>query len=331
MTVVVPSYNMEAYLPKCLGSLAVAPELMEKLEVLVVNDGSKDGTSEIGHDFEARWPGVFKVIDKTNGNYGSCINAALKVATGKYVKVLDADDWFDTEVFAHYLEAVDGIDADVVLNDFDFVHSDGSVKRKFLYDWAKGLDDFTFQGDRVAWMHGFAYRTEMLKEHGYRQTEGLSYTDQEWVSIPMTWAKTMAYVPGRLYKYLVGREGQTCEPSVYARQIPQQITITRRLMEHFGALRGNVENANRDYLDRHLKSRIRTIYLHATLHGNESVHKSLAEFDEELKAKWPALYAEADGVVAPSKFRFHCVRAWRKNKNDRTFMFWLFRLYLRIK
>ena len=92
LSIIVPSYNMEAYLPKCLRGLVIDDkELLGKLDVIVVNDGSKDRTSEIAHSFETKYPGVFRVIDKTNGHYGSCINAALPVAEGEYVKILDAD------------------------------------------------------------------------------------------------------------------------------------------------------------------------------------------------------------------------------------------------
>ena len=87
---------MEKYLDKCLTSLIVSDDKMPLLEVLVINDGSKDRSSEIAHSYEQKYPQTFRVIDKENGNYGSCINRGLKEATGKYVKVLDADDWFDT-------------------------------------------------------------------------------------------------------------------------------------------------------------------------------------------------------------------------------------------
>ena len=86
---------MESLLPRCLDSLIINKNL-EKLEVWVVNDGSKDRSSVIGHQYEERYPGVINVIDKPNGNYGSCINAALPKCTGKYVKILDSDDSFDT-------------------------------------------------------------------------------------------------------------------------------------------------------------------------------------------------------------------------------------------
>ena len=104
LTIVIPTYNMEAYLNRCLDSLLVSDEQMQLLEVLVINDGSKDNSSAIAHEYEAKYPNTFRVIDKENGNYGSCVNRGLKEASGKYIKVLDADDWFDTTEFEKYLK-----------------------------------------------------------------------------------------------------------------------------------------------------------------------------------------------------------------------------------
>ena len=86
LTIVVPSFNMEALLRKGLQSLLIEKN-PQRLEVIVVNDGSTDKSSEIAHTFQTEFPNVFKVIDKTNGNYGSCINAGLKSVCGKYVKI----------------------------------------------------------------------------------------------------------------------------------------------------------------------------------------------------------------------------------------------------
>ena len=104
LTIIVPDYNMEEYLAKCCESVVVAPELMERLEVLVVNDGSTDGTSEIAHVFERRYPGSFRVIDKQNGHYGSCVNRGLAEAKGEFVKLLDADDTYDKAEFERHLK-----------------------------------------------------------------------------------------------------------------------------------------------------------------------------------------------------------------------------------
>ena len=111
LTIVVPSYNMEAYLGKCLDSLIVRDadgslnaNMMDALEVLVINDGSKDRTSEIGHSYEAKYPGTFRVIDKENGHYGSCVNRGLAEAKGAFIRVLDADDYVDNAKFKLFLE-----------------------------------------------------------------------------------------------------------------------------------------------------------------------------------------------------------------------------------
>ena len=98
LTIVIPSYNMENYLEKCCDSLLLS-ENMDKIEVLIINDGSKDRTSQIAHEYENNYPMVFRVIDKENGNYGSCINVGLNVDKGKYIKILDADDRFDVSYF----------------------------------------------------------------------------------------------------------------------------------------------------------------------------------------------------------------------------------------
>lgn len=88
---------MEKYLNKCLDSLLIKTGL-EYLEVIVVNDGSSDSSLSIAQAYQQKYPDVFVIIDKTNGNYGSCINAGLPVAKGKYIKILDADDSFSTPI-----------------------------------------------------------------------------------------------------------------------------------------------------------------------------------------------------------------------------------------
>ena len=98
VSIVVPTYNMENYLRKDLESLIIS-EGLENVEVIVVNDGSRDKSLDIATEYAEKYPYVFRIIDKPNGNYGSCINAALRIASGKYIKIMDADDSFDTDNF----------------------------------------------------------------------------------------------------------------------------------------------------------------------------------------------------------------------------------------
>ena len=86
LSIIIPAYNMELYLRKCLNSLIIDRNF-DLLDIIIVNDGSKDGTLEIAKEYECKYPSVCRVIDKPNGNYGSCVNIGLKNAIGKYVKL----------------------------------------------------------------------------------------------------------------------------------------------------------------------------------------------------------------------------------------------------
>ena len=110
LSVCVPSYNMEKYLNRCIDSFLV-PEVLDRLELIIVNDGSTDKTLSIANDYKARYPQTIVVIDKPNGHYGSCVNASLKVATGKYFRIVDADDWVDSKAMVEFVHALIFIEA----------------------------------------------------------------------------------------------------------------------------------------------------------------------------------------------------------------------------
>jgi len=114
LTVSIAAYNVAPYLRQALDSLVV-PGVMDKLEVIVVNDGSKDETSEIAHEYESRHPATFRVIDKENGGYGSTVNISMREARGRYFKLLDGDDWFDKDGLRELIETLGKTDADVVI------------------------------------------------------------------------------------------------------------------------------------------------------------------------------------------------------------------------
>ena len=182
LTIVIPTYNMQAYLHRCLDSLIVPNEQMALLEVLVINDGSKDKSSAIAHEYETKYPSTFRVIDKENGNYGSCINRGLVEASGKYIKVLDADDWYDTKNFEAFIEFLKETDVDLVVSDFSTVTDDGVVQKIHRYNIPDGKWKLTdCESVLDMWMHAVTYRTAIFKELQYHQTEGISYTDQEWI------------------------------------------------------------------------------------------------------------------------------------------------------
>lgn len=82
-------------------------EVLDRIEVLVVLDGSKDGSAEIAYEFVEQYPDTFRIIYKANGGYGSAINTGLMMASGEYVKILDSDDWVERDAFCRLVDCLE--------------------------------------------------------------------------------------------------------------------------------------------------------------------------------------------------------------------------------
>ena len=264
LTVVIPTYNMEKLLDQCLTSLIIDDsDLLKQLEILVVIDGSKDRSSEIAHSYQTKYPYTFRVIDKENGNYGSCINRGLKEASGKYIKILDADDSFDNHNFSLFLHYLLKIDADCIMTDMKKVDEEGRDLEVCSYDLPSN-EKFSLNclGKAVdsMWMHCVCYRTENLRRINYRQTEGISYTDQEWICLPMSTAKSLMYFPYVIYKYLVGRDGQTISPDVWNKNFWMELRGVNVMIDQRSNLYDGCSEDGKLYIDMRIKHRILTCY-----------------------------------------------------------------------
>ena len=90
----IPCYNSQDYMAHAIESILPGGD---EVEIIIVNDGSKDKTSQIAHEYMDKYPDIIKVIDKENGGHGDAVNAGLANASGKYFKVVDSDDWVDEE------------------------------------------------------------------------------------------------------------------------------------------------------------------------------------------------------------------------------------------
>lgn len=217
LTVCIPTYNMESLLSRCLDSFVLGQEAMDKLEILVVNDGSKDGSSRIGHEYESKYPQTFKVIDKKNGNYGSCINAALKFATGKYFRICDADDRYENSNLEEYIKYLQDQDVDIVFTPFKTLDFNSKpIKTSAI---PNVITDEIYFLDNIDWskkafsesraMHCMAVKTHILVDNKYSQTEGISYTDTQFVFYSSLYATTCSFFLKTIYLYYLGRDGQT--------------------------------------------------------------------------------------------------------------------------
>lgn len=331
LTIIVPTYNMEAYLDKCLTSLIVGDadsRLMQELEVLVINDGSTDRSSQIAHGYEARYPATFRVVDKENGNYGSCINAALPLVTGKYVKVLDADDWFDTAVLAEYLAYLQGVDADMVCTDYETFNAEGKKlgARGYRFPPMQQLRSQDYLAEFLnIFMHGVTYRSSLFCGLDYHQTEGIFYTDMEWVYLPLARVATFVYFPKVLYRYLLGRPGQSMERATYLKNVKMLIKgilvyldIYQSCLQEGGTRHGLT--VNMDYLRTRCLARVGNAYLSLlSRHGQEESMSNLNYLDETIRTNYPAFYQEMEAVVYPNyyfprlRLPFHFIRCWHRH------------------
>lgn len=343
LTVIVPSFNMERYLPKVLDSLLVRRDrLPNELEVIVVNDGSTDRTGEIAHEYERRSPRIVRVIDKRNGNYGSCINAALPDATGWFVKIVDADDHVDAEGFSRFLDvlseerALRERSADLVLSDYVCVDEDGQIRKRVSHSFPQGRDlvlpdcahNFVQFG-----IHAVTYRLAAIRSIGYCQTEGISYTDLEWIVEPMVAVRRVSHYPFVVSRYLVGRSGQTTEnPATIARNFSHFSTIAAKLVEDYRRLSACCVPESRPYYEGMVLQIISRIY-EADLFGflGRRVSVDVSSLDETIR-KDPELFRATErAAIWSRRFPLRVIRCWRRHPGRGTIPILAYWLFLKMK
>jgi len=316
LTIIVPTYNMEKYLHKCLDSLIVSDENMQRLEVLVINDGSKDSSSQIAHEYETNYPQAFRVIDKDNGNYGSCINRGLKEATGKYVKVLDADDFFDNCVLDGFVHFLSDKNYDLIISNHCQVNMAGKIEREYNYDFPTNKP-FSFQlFDKKSINHFYhqnvTYRLDLLQRIHYFQTEGISYTDNEWVFKPTMFVQTIAYYPHNLYLYLRGREGQTFDPVVLRKSYSQRFIVMKSMTDYYSDCYIQCVESNKCFVRNRLIVRlVELYYYYLCVDRSFDNNLKLRSFDEYLSKRALDIFEKMNTVK--TNLGLYYIKQWRKS------------------
>lgn len=313
LTIIVPTYNMEKYLRRCLDSLIIDEEGLKLLEVLVINDGSKDSSSKIAHEYQDKYPDTFRVIDKENGNYGSCINRGLKEATGKYIKILDADDYYDTLNLSLFIERLIVTDVDAVLS----CHSVYKDMKKIQTVSFKEYHDSQIiyvekELPSYFTMDNITYKRNVFNGLNYHQTEGISYTDQEWIFYPMVNVKTLCYFDLDIYQYMTGHEGQTMEMTTYYGRISQVETIVIRMLEYLIKTK-EFNRLKREYLDGIVKGQTNVIYRVELLINNNFNKDTLLTIDELWRQYNITTFKEFDKSLINKYFPVHFVKKWHCN------------------
>lgn len=229
LSVSVAAYNLESMIRQCLDSF-IRPEILEKVEVLVTDDGSKDQTREIVAEYEKKYPGSFKLIVQKNAGPGSTVNSGLAHATGKYFRMVDGDDWVNTNEMEAYLTYLEEHDTDMVCTSYCCVdHETGEKRLEML---KTDMMDREIQFEQVAKdlflaMHNVTYKTSILKENGIRLDNGF-YTDLEYLLFPTPYIHTVAFLSQTIYMYRVSLSTQ----SMNIKSLQKNVQMHRNVLEH---------------------------------------------------------------------------------------------------
>ncbi|WP_026527956.1 glycosyltransferase family 2 protein [Butyrivibrio sp. VCD2006] len=207
LTISIAAYNVKKTLNRTVESVLKAKNV-ENIEIIIVNDGSTDGTDIVARELNTQYPGIIIAIDKENGGYGSTINTALKISSGKYFKLLDGDDYFDPKELEEFVDYLASIDDDLVFTPFKECYLDGK-ERIIKKDRANGLQiDISSLAENFT-MHSVTYKKEVLLNSGLVLPNKCLYTDNLFCLIPLNCVKTIRYVDFTVYQYVLGSEEQS--------------------------------------------------------------------------------------------------------------------------
>lgn len=244
LTISIAAYNVAAYIREGLDSL-VTSKYIDALEIFVVDDGGQDETLAIAKEYEQKYPNSIFPVHKENGGYGTTVNYSLEHATGKYFKLLDGDDWVDTEALDKLIEELRVCDTDVIITPYKKGPDKESLTlRSFegVFDEGVQLVNQLTKFTAIA-MWSICYKTSVLKNSNLILPSHSLYTDQYYSLYPFAHAKTIQYLNYPVYSYRIGRDGQSVSRESRVKNFRMMETICKDLAV-FLAKHGNHPNYN---------------------------------------------------------------------------------------
>lgn len=235
LSISVAAYNVQNTLAETLESFLVS-SVIDDIEVIVVNDGSNDKTLSIANEYRTKYPETFIVIDKENGGHGSTINASMRIARGKYYKIVDGDDWVYSANLESYIQQLKECDADIVSTDFvEYYEKNATEKlvRNAVFSDGITRDIEEYIGKRQFAMHEIAVRTSILRKNNVLISENCFYVDHEFMQYSIGFANTLCELDNCIYKYRIGSQGQSVSPINRKKRIKDQIWVLEDLLKWY--------------------------------------------------------------------------------------------------
>ncbi len=292
LSVAVCAYNMEEYLGNCLESLIT--DNIDKIEILIMNDGSTDKTGEIAESFVSRYPESFVHVNKKNGGWGSNLNEAIKIATGKYFREVDADDWISTAVLKDVVNDLEKTDVDMYVNNHVYILSETEYKDN-TPDWIQ------YSGQKVVLeeinkfympIWDAAFRTDLVRDNYVDLPEKTLYTDNLFVQHALPYMKTAYFSDKCLYNYRLGRDGQSVDVNSLFKHYKELLLVWQESVDFYVGLPDELKGSKHTIAKMDYTYRIFMDYLIKMYEKDrKNVRISMKSMDEKLK-KIDFLYKE---------------------------------------
>lgn len=298
LSVAIPCYNSMDYMANAIESVLIC---RDDVEIIIVNDGSKDKTDEIGMKYASQYPDTIKYVYQENGGHGEAVNTGLKNATGLYFKVLDSDDWFDKSALVKVVETLKelsqkGENLDMMIA--NYVYEKPSANKSSVIRYTNALPtNKIFRWYNVKYfypqqnllMHSVIYRTQLLRNCNLQLPKHTFYVDNLFVYEPLPYVNTLYYLDVDLYRYYIGREDQSVNEKVMISRIDQQIKVNKLMIDCCDIMSLKSRKL-RNYMIKYLTmiTTVSTVLLIRS--GTDENQKKKEELWYYLKTKRPELY-----------------------------------------
>ena len=244
LSVIVPIYKVEQYLPKCIESLLSQDLMPEEYEVILVDDGSPDRCGAICEEFAARHAHI-KVVHRENGGLSAARNTGIRIAQGEYVQFVDSDDYLEANVLKSLVEKMDKGGLDILrynyqnVNERYEVFEPNKVSKPFVDYRDEVCDGLSFLTDRLgfgcyAWQ--FMLRRKLLDDCVFK--EGIYFEDTEWTPRMLLKAKHVTSTNLMVYNYLM-RQGsitQSVDEKKKRKVLDDKLLLVDSLQEQMKAV-----------------------------------------------------------------------------------------------
>lgn len=239
LTITIPCYNSQDYMEKSICSALTGGD---RVEIIIVDDGSSDNTLQIAKKYEEKFPNIVRVIHQENGGHGEAVNTGIKNATGLYFKVVDSDDCLGRKALEKVLNLLEEMVAkdaglDMLVSNFMYDKQGARHKKIMRYRSAMtpgkmlGWEDIHFGRTQYLLMHSVIYRTKILRECGMELPKHTFYVDNIYVFQPLPYVKNIYYLDVCLYKYFIGRDDQSVNENIMIKRLDQQYRVTRIMLD----------------------------------------------------------------------------------------------------